>query len=264
MYQHIELYTKPGEILKKTSEQYCEMTEAEHGFLCGMIRSFVPQKTVEIGVAGGGTTAVIMQCLNEVNPDAKMYSGDINQECYRRKGKSTGYQLEELKEYLPNYKNHTFYLGSVLPQYIERIGNDIDFAILDTTHAMPGEILDFLCLLPYLKENAVVVLHDTALNLTRSEKSFATKILLDTVTGEKYYNYKERILNIAAFRAVKETFDHAADVFSALSVSWAYLPPLSELLLYRDWYKKFYDAECLELFDIFLEAQYNRILQQKK
>lgn len=257
------MYTEPEKILEKTSERYCEMTKAEHGFLCGMIRRFVPHKVVEIGIAGGGTTAVVMQCLKEVNPDAKMHSGDINRECYRREGKPTGYQLAELKEYLPNYKNHTFYLGNVLPKYIERIGNEIDFAILDTTHAMPGEILDFLCLLPYLKENAIVTLHDTALNLTRSEKAYATKILLDAVTGEKYYNYSERILNIAAFQITKETFEHAADVFSSLSVSWAYWPPLSEMLLYRDWYKKFYDAECLELFDIFLEAQHHRIFRQK-
>lgn len=261
MYQHMELYTKPRKILEMTSEQYCEMTESEHGFLCGMIKYSVPQKVVEIGVAGGGTTAVIMQCLNEVNFDAKMYSVDINQECYRREGKPTGYQLAELKEYLPNYKNHTFYLGKVLPQYIECIGNEIDFAILDTTHAMPGEILDFLCLLPYLKENAVVVLHDTALNLTRSEKSFATKILFDIIRGEKYYNYKDRILNIAAFRVTEETFAHAADIFSVLSVSWAYWPSISEILLYRDWYKKFYNTECLELFDIFFEAQYNRMFR---
>lgn len=259
MYKQIELYKEPRKILEKTSEKYCEMIEQEHGFLCGLLKQTTPCKVVEVGVAGGGTTAVIMKCLDEVNPDAKMYSVDLNRECYRREGKPTGFQLAEIKEYLTNYGNHTFYLGKILPEYMEKIGKDVDFAVLDTTHAMPGEVLDFLCLLPYLKEDAVVVLHDVALNLTRSERSFATKILLDSVTGEKYYDYKNRILNIAAFKVKKETREHIADVFSALSVSWAYLPPISQIMKYRDWLKGFYDDECIELFDIFFEAMYERM-----
>ena len=35
-----------------------------------------------------------------------MYSVDINEECYKRDGKQTGFQLNEIREYLPNIENH--------------------------------------------------------------------------------------------------------------------------------------------------------------
>lgn len=72
-----------------------------------------------------------------------MVSIDLNKECYRKKGKLSGYQLEEVKEYLSNYQNHTFLLGTILPNVIEDIGNEIDFVVLDTVHQLPGELLDF-------------------------------------------------------------------------------------------------------------------------
>lgn len=263
MYKQIELYDLREDILSKTTESYCEMTKPEHGFLCGLIKKFQPEKVVEVGVAGGGTTTVVMKCLETVSPDAKMYSVDISKECYRRKGRESGFQLEEVKEYLTNYKNHQFYLGKVLPKVIEEIGGGIDFAILDTVHALPGEVLDFLCLLPYLKKDAIVVLHDVTLNLSRSEKAFATKILFDTVHADKYYDYKHQILNIAAFQITEDTLPAIANVFSSLSVSWAYLPNLSDIMAYRDKYREFYEQECIDLFDIFLDAQYARFHRQE-
>ena len=78
MYKQIGLYDLQEDILSKTTESYCEMTKAEHGFLCGLIKKFQPGKVVEVGVAGGGTTAVVMKCLEAVSPDAKMYSVDIS------------------------------------------------------------------------------------------------------------------------------------------------------------------------------------------
>ena len=128
-----------------------------------------------------------------------MYSVDINKECYRRKGKASGYQLEEVKDYLPNYKNHTFYLGKILPYVIEKIGSEIDFVVLDTCHILPGELLYFLCILPYLKNGAVVVFHDITLNLQGADKAYATKIVLDMSTGKKYFNFKDKVIKSHPF-----------------------------------------------------------------
>ena len=78
-----------------------------------------------------------------------MYSVDINEECYKRDGKQTGFQLNEIREHLPNIENHKFLLGKELPCVIEQIGSNIDFLVLDTVHIMLGEFLDFLCALPF-------------------------------------------------------------------------------------------------------------------
>ena len=43
---------------------------------------------------------------------------------------------------------------------MENIGKGIDMAFFDTVHFEPGEILDFLMVLPFLKEEAIVIFHD--------------------------------------------------------------------------------------------------------
>lgn len=206
-----------------------------------------------------------MKCLDIVASDAKMYSVDLNKECYRKKGKQSGYQLEEVKDYLSNYSKHKFYLGGVLPQFIDLIGDGIDFCVLDTVHAMPGEFFDFLCVLPYLNNGAVVVLHDVACNLLGSlTYTYATKVLLDSVRATKYYNYNTATYNIGAFVVDDETRESIANVFSALSITWTYEPNIREIMLYRDCYKKYYDDECMNLFDIFWDLNHKKIIQQMK
>ena len=264
MYQRIELWKEPREILNYTREKYCEMTVGEHGFLCGLLKEKKPEKVVEVGIAGGGTTAVVMKCLETVNPNAKMYSVDLNKECYRKKEKMSGYQLEEVKDHLTNYSNHKFCLGGVLPKFIENIGGGIDFCILDTVHALPGEVLDFLCILPYLKDGAVVVLHDITNNLLgKYVNAYATKLLLNSVSGVKYYNYDDNIHNIGAFVVDSTTRETIANVFSSLSVTWAYEPSIQQMMQYRDEYKKYYDEECIKLFDIFWEMNHAKLSGEK-
>lgn len=258
MYKRVDMYNEPRAILDEMKDSYCEMHPNEHGVLCGLIRKFLPKKIVEVGVAGGGTTAVIMKCLDLLDNDAKMFSVDLSKMCYRKKDKTSGYQLEEVRDSLSNYSNHTFLLGKILPYVIENIGGEIDFVVLDTLHSLPGELLDFLCILPFLKDGAIVVLHDTILNLGgQNKEAYATKIVLDVSTGEKYFDYENWTINIGAIRIGEDTRKNIANVFSALSISWRYCPSESDLLAYRNIYKKYYDEECLKLFDIFVEYQSN-------
>lgn len=85
MYRSIEAFDEPRNILQKMSEPYVEMSPADHGFLCGLIKDYSPKKVVEVGVAGGDTTAVIMNCLSMTgNREAVTYSVDLNEECFRK------------------------------------------------------------------------------------------------------------------------------------------------------------------------------------
>ncbi len=43
-----------------------EMSEFESAFLCGLLKKFKPKKVLEIGVAGGATTAIMLQCLEDI------------------------------------------------------------------------------------------------------------------------------------------------------------------------------------------------------
>lgn len=51
MYQKLELFYEPREILKELSEPYAEMSRNDHGFLGGLLKKYNPTKAVEIGIA---------------------------------------------------------------------------------------------------------------------------------------------------------------------------------------------------------------------
>jgi hypothetical protein len=57
----------------------------------------------------------------------------------------------------------TLFKGGVTSEFIEKIGGNIELAFIDTVHVTPGEKLDWLQVLPFLKEEAIVVFHDTFL-----------------------------------------------------------------------------------------------------
>ena len=87
------------------------MVESDHAFLCGMIKQAKPKKIVEIGVAEGGTTAVIMNCLTLLDMDSKVYSVDLNEKLYYDKNRETGYIWKDLSKYIRGKNTHQFKLG---------------------------------------------------------------------------------------------------------------------------------------------------------
>ena len=122
-----------------------EMSREDQATICALIRDNLPKKVLEVGVAAGGTTAVVMNCLQIVSEDAEMYSVDLNTRYYRDPEKAeTGYLYRQAEKEIDFKIKHEFLLGKSLPFWIDKIGAGIDFLILDTVHSMPGEMLDFL------------------------------------------------------------------------------------------------------------------------
>jgi len=165
---------------------------------------------------------------------------------------------------------HEFHLGKYLPQVIDEIGGDIDFVILDTVHYTPGELLDFLVMLPYLKDNAIVVLHDVALNQRNNRlhkpDAHATGLLFSAVVAEeKFLNYKSmgKYPNIGAFRINKQTRSNIKNIFLALMLTWHYLPKDDEVTIYRNFYNRYYPAKLVEIFDETVQLNRNNIALKK-
>ncbi|WP_294158797.1 class I SAM-dependent methyltransferase [uncultured Selenomonas sp.] len=265
-YQSIELYEEPRQqILPKLNvpEGEPEMSSFESAFLCGVLRSVRPRKILEVGVAGGGTTAIIMQCMELLGEPYALHSVDLAERFYRDDSKASGYLAEEAKLHLP-HANQKTYLGRLAIEQMEDIGGDIDVLVLDTVHCLPGEVLDFLTLLPYLRDGAVVVLHDLVNNFrsqnrkrTRySDAATATKYLFDSVVAETKYFQEDPTAqqrggfpNIGAFRVSQDTRENIATVVSALSHTWLMLPSEEQLRIYRAAIIKMLDEEAAWLFD---------------
>lgn len=234
-----------------------EMTEFESGFLCGLLEEYKPQKVIEIGVAAGYTTAIILKCLEDMNYDYQMYSVDASKAYYRGDGSQlSGFVAQDYID-KKDIRKHVFFLGESICHNIGKIGGEIDFLILDTMHSLPGEILDFLVLLPYLKDGAVVCLHDVSLNNRVRGWGFqnATNILYHAVVGEKLFNLvpnkKEEVVdypNIAAFRINDDTKKYVENVFLSLLMTWHYMPSANDLASYGEIIKNNYDKSLYHIF----------------
>lgn len=271
MYKTVEPFYEP--ILDREGVQlFSEMTKEQTGFLCGLIKEKKPKKIVEVGVAAGGTTCIILKCMEMLElSNTKMYSVDLSDFYYKDATKKTGYMLEQFKNGLKMYGNHTLLTGKFLAERIDMIApdRDIDFLILDTVHSLPGELLDFILCFPYLKERATVVLHDIRLNHQDGEfRAFATKIVFDVVTAEKYILWKKtqdcnqimEIDSIGAFDIIDDTLKYIANLFSALTITWEYPPGDYALDTYRKVVSKNYNAECMQMWDSSIKMQKETIV----
>ena len=64
----IEMYNAPISVLENYTEMGLSgMSINDLSFLCGLIKKFKPKKIVEIGVAAGVSTTVILECLKLLN-----------------------------------------------------------------------------------------------------------------------------------------------------------------------------------------------------
>lgn len=142
--------------------------------------------------------------------------------------------------------------------------------ILDTVHTMPGEGLDFLAVLPYLKADAVVVLHDVTYNQisVKNVNGHATTALFSAVTAEKFldflpYNNNSKFVypNIAAFKVNEQTRANIENIFLTMTLRWAYLPSQGEINLYRAHYQRHYPKELCAIFNEAIKMNlYNMVI----
>lgn len=75
-----------------------EMSEFDSAFLCGLLETHRPKKILEVGVASGATTAIILQTLEDIGEPYEMYSVDVSENWYRDRNNPTGFLATFAKE----------------------------------------------------------------------------------------------------------------------------------------------------------------------
>jgi len=246
---------KYNEIKDKLIKNKCsEMWGNQREFLNGVIRKFKPKKILEIGVRHGGSSMVILNAIDDFK-DSHLYSIDLD---------SSPKVGQCIYKYFPNLlKKWTLFQGNITTEYIEEIGDNIDMALIDTAHYEPGEILDFLMVLPFLKENAVVVFHDIANQITHSpdRNEWAPYIIFNGIRGEKYVPSGDYILkqDIGATLLDNNQKKYYQVYFRLLGGQWQYFPKEIHINQARNFFKKYYEKDCKECLIIFEEAiSFNR------
>lgn len=248
---------------KNEHETISEMTYLERCFLNGIIRQTKPKKILELGVSAGGSSAIILNAIKDFD-DTKLYSVDYSKKWYRDNSKDTGFIIDEK---FSNLKNKwKLYAGGTAAKYMEEIGGEIDLCLIDTVHSNPGEFLDFLIVLPYLKKNAVLILHDVALH--KPYKWCITNGILFSCLRGKKFSFNEgfwnKFANIGAVILDENIMDNILDYFYLLTLPWEYSPSDNDIWECQKLFSKNYKEELTDIFmnimltnkQIFLETKF--------
>ena len=236
---------KYNEIKTKLLDTKCsQMYDNQREFLNGVIRKFMPHKILEIGVCFGGSSIIILNAINDFN-GSKLYSIDLNSD------DTVG---ECVYKYFPHLlKNWHLFKGKVASEFMKKIGNNIDMLFIDTAHFEPGEILDFLIALPFLKEGAIVILHDIGHQITQGyqRNEWAPYIIFNGIRGHKYLPSGNQILKheIGAIKMEKNQSNYYKDYFRLLGGQWQYFPKEKYINQIRNYFKRYYNDECLIIFE---------------
>ena len=139
-----------------------QLKKNEIYFINGIIRKFKPRNCLEIGVAEGGSSILILNAIKDIQ-NSLLVSLDLNTKYYGNPLKNTGHCV---KEYFPELTNNwKLFTGKQPHQFLEKLNIRFDFLFLDTIHLAPGELINIIEALPFLNDNAIVVLHDIMYHL---------------------------------------------------------------------------------------------------
>ena len=163
----------------------------------------------------------------------------------------------------------TLYTGGITSNFIEEIGGDIDLTFIDTVHYAPGEWLDILQILPFLKKkNAIVMLHDIRYQFEVKKFFYSSNDHLFTyLKGEKIIpKVPEVIPNIGAVFLDNNQEKYYFDYFFALTSTWYAIPDIEEWNFIRNFLSKYYSKELIEIYDSAykMNKNYKKFLKVKK
>jgi hypothetical protein len=260
------------------------MQTSEVKFVKELIRENQPKKLLEIGVAAGSCLAIM---LNEIkDKDGSMVFGvDYNERYYRDNAKKSGWIVNEWYPELEH--KYSIFSGGVSACFLDGIGENIEFCVLHTAHVLPGELLDFLMVLPYLKENAICVLHNTNLqnlsvengticvstgadknNLHYRGDSYFTNVLMSTLASEKIFptEYLKNfaLVTIMAFKITADLRKYIQNVFYALALPWQYKLSDGDKKIISDFMENNYSKDHADYFYQIAELMEKKIDIEKK
>jgi predicted O-methyltransferase YrrM len=258
---HPETYGR--EIFDQIKSKYNEgavMSENEYYFVNGLIRLYRPKKLLEIGVCSGGMSAAILNSIKDIN-GAMLYSCDLEKNNY--KINSNKYKVGHFVfTKFPNLMNKwRLYTGNTTSNFIEDIGGNIDFVFIDTAHVMPGEVLNIIEILPFLKKNAIIafddISHQTKENLAKIPYFYSCNNLLFSILRGKKILFQEILSKQGAVILDNNQKKYYFEYFYLLLHNWSYMPNKFELITIRNFVEKYYSQDLLHIFDVAVKVNYN-------
>ena len=197
---------------------------------------------------------MILNAIKDIS-NSSLISLDKNTQVYNNQFKKTGYRVNQ---YFPDLtKKWKLFTGQQPHKFLIELNMKFDFVFLDTAHTAPGEILNFIELLPFLNDNAILVLHDILWHFTTKKNIYPSNVYLyPVIYGDKVLlkNKDGSIGNIGAIFLHNNQEKHYLDYFFLLFAFWEYMPKDNEINDLRIFIKNFYKKDIyLKIFDSSVE-----------
>lgn len=257
-----EFYNYERNLITEDMKKYAQWEQIgnEPYFINGIIRKFKPKNCLEIGVSKGGGSIIILNAIKDMN-DSTLISLDINERVYNNPREKTGCNVKKYFPYLAENNKWKLYTGKQPHIFLERLNIQFDFLFLDTVHLAPGEIINFIEVLPFLKENAIVILHDVMFHIPSLNHYNPPEIkyhpsviyLMTSIEGKKMMMKHNKIgfENIGAVILKKNQEKYFLNYFLLLMSPWNYMPSDANIEELKIFIKKYYKRKIyLDIFDI--------------
>lgn len=256
---------------KMLKKAYWYFFKDEQYFINGIIRKHKPKKCLEIGVARGGSAVLILNALKDIK-GSFLISIDYNTKLFVDKRKRTGYIVNK---YFPELnKNWKIFTGDLAHKFLEKLNIKFDFVFIDTSHYTPGEIINIIEVMPFLNNNAIVVVHDITwhhkfifTNIIEEVKFTPTQIyIMSTLVGKKviFQSDKPIIGNIGAVFLEKNQENYYISYFLLLLSFWEEMLSENQINDLKIFIKKYYKNEIyLKIFNQAVNLNKNYILKYK-
>ena len=95
------------------------MSDSQSAFLCGLLKTCRPKKILELGIAAGGSTAIILQALEDIGTFYEMHSVDLREKHWEYKTENMCFLATLAKE------NNLFTSQPTLSEYEYPLKNNL-------------------------------------------------------------------------------------------------------------------------------------------
>lgn len=154
------------------------------GFLLSLIESARPRNIVEIGVASGASTCMMLKFFEAIGHHTALSSFDLAQTVYNHPDKPIGHLVH--KTYPDGAPGWQLNLGTMSSDVATLIDGKADFVFIDANHNHPWPALDTLMALGFAKPGSFIQHHDINLPRIKPElDSWGAVHLYDDWPGEK-------------------------------------------------------------------------------
>jgi len=168
------------------------ISDIDAAFFAGLVVETRPRKLVEIGVASGWGSCVLLHALETAGVQGSEIHGvDIADRFFYDAAYTTGQCVRDvMPERVACYHLTT---GVTIGECASKIGSGIDFVFIDAHHMHPWATFDLLAVMPFVEPGSWIAMHD--LNLSRKEdqehRNRGPKYLFEGWEGDKLHSIQE-------------------------------------------------------------------------